>query len=272
MPERRAYALVSLRGGPSVTCSCVSAPAIAPAELPLPEYVKSRLGRRDTYVLDHGFDARSVGPDWWKDHLRAQRLNHTVRTFPSPLGERLTRANLFELGRTVTRLDSTDDQVLVFLWHVLAWGTGPGQRGNIRRIQSFAHAEDRIRNTELLREAARLARFGDPAAAYRALIRRGGGQIPGLGPAFFTKYLYFASEGTEGTRALILDARVAGALARAGWSSLPRQTGGGYSYNWYTATYASYCHLLHTWAAQESEKRDTPVYPDEIERALFQGE
>lgn len=249
----------------------MSAPAIAPAELPLPEYVKSRLSRRDAYVLDHGFDARSVGPDWWNDHLRAQQLNHTVRLFPSLLGERLTRANLFELGRTATRRDSTDDQVLVLLWHVLAWGTGPGQRGNIRRMQSFAHADDRVRNTELLREAARLARSGHPAAAYRTLIRRGGGQIPGLGPAFFTKYLYFASEGTEGTRALILDARVAGALARAGWSSLPRQAGGGYSYNWYTATYASYCDRLHTWAADESEKRDTDIYPDEIERALFEG-
>lgn len=238
----------------------------------MPEYVKGKLGRRDAYVLDHGFGARSVGPDWWSHHLRAQQLSQKVRLFPSLFGQRLTRANLFDLGRTATRPDSTDDQVLALLWHVLAWGTGPGQRGNIRRIESFAHSSGRVRNTELLRQAAQLARSGEPAAAYRTLIRRGGGQIPGLGPAFFTKYLYFASESTEGVRALILDARVAGALARAGWSSLPRQAGGGYSYNWYTATYGSYCDLLHAWAAVESEKRDTEIYPDEIERALFEGE
>lgn len=246
-------------------------PPVAPAGLPIPEYVKSRLGQRDEYVLNHGFDARTIGPDWWKQRLGAYGLSQNVRTFPHPLGERLTRQDLFILGHAASGDSATADDVLTLLWHVLAWGTGPSQRANVTRIRSFAESADRTRNTELLGQAAQLARAGDPASAYGKLIRRGGGQIPRLGPSFFTKYLYFASEATEGTRCLILDARVARNLARAGWSSLPRQARGSYSFNWYTATYVSYCHLLRDWAATQSGKRDAVILPDEIERALFVG-
>ena len=124
----------------------------------------------------------------------------------------------------------------------------------------------------LLRDAASFARDGDVEAAYRTLIREGGGQIRGFGPAFFTKFLYFTSEGAGGTQCLILDARVAGRLAEAGWSSLPWSKRSGYSYNWYTATYVSYCDLLARWAQEESGSLGHEVWPDEIERTLFEGD
>lgn len=38
-----------------------------------------------------------------------------------------------------------------------------------------------------------------------------------------------------------------------------------YSYNWYTATYVSYCELLERWAYQSGAE----VTPDMFERALF---
>lgn len=237
----------------------------------MPKYVRSRLGQRSEYVLDHGFSDKSVGSAWWNERLTSVGLNQRFASTERGGARRLTRRDLFELARPAGRSDASDDDVLTLLWHVLAWGTGGSQRGNDARVKAFANPADRQRNVGLLKQAIASARAGDPAAAYRSLIRRGGGQIPGLGPAFFTKFLYFASEDTSGTRCLILDARVAGSLAQAGWSSLPHSTSAGYSYNWYTATYASYCELLKRWAANESDRMDVHVCPDEIERALFQG-
>jgi hypothetical protein len=94
--------------------------------------------------------------------------------------------------------------------------------------------------------------------------------IPALGPAFFTKFLYFAGVGEGSTPCLILDARVAASLYEAGWTDLPRsarKNGYSFSYNWYTDTYVSYCELLKRWADAHGPK----TRPDEIERALFEG-
>ena len=246
-------------------------PAIAPRDLTLPAYVRSRLHHRDRYVLAHGFDSRTVGVDWWARRLRAHGLNQRVEVFDHGGAARLTRGDLFQLGSQAAGPDASKDQVLTFLWHVLAWGTDQSQRGNLKRIQAFMGEADRRQHTHLLAEALALAREGDAPSAYRALIRRGGGRVSGLGPAFFTKLLYFASEDCPGTRCLILDARVAGALAQAGWESLPRSPRNGYSYNWYTDTYASYCALLQRWANEESDAHSGRVWPDEIERSLFEG-
>lgn len=246
-------------------------PAIAPRDLALPAYVRSRLHHRDRYVLAHGFDSRTVGVDWWNRRLRAHGLNQRVQVFDHGDAACLTRGDLFQLGSQACGPEASEDQVLTFLWHVLAWGTDQSQRGNLKRIQAFMGEADRRQHTHLLAEALTLAREGDAPSAYRALIRRGGGRVSGLGPAFFTKLLYFASEDCPGTRCLILDARVAGALAQAGWESLPWSPRNGYSYNWYTDTYASYCALLQRWANEESDAHSGRVWPDEIERSLFEG-
>jgi hypothetical protein len=262
-----------MRGGVGTdTLRIVKGPAIAPIDMALPSYVRSRLGRRQEYVLDQGFDDSSVGADWWNERLLAQGLHQRVQLSDHGQTKLLTRHDLFELARPAARSNATDGEVLTLLWNVLVWGTGKSQRGNDKRIRAFARASDRLRNVGLLREAIAFARGGDAVSAYQLLIRRGGGQIRGLGPAFFTKLLYFASDGVEGTRCLILDARVAGSLSRAGWSSLPWSTRTGYSYNWFTVTYASYCELLRRWATDESDRRGAQVWPDEIERALFEAE
>ena len=223
-------------------------------------------------MLDHGVDEESVGADWWNERLHAEGLNQQVQLCDHGQTRLLTRQNLFEIAQPVARQNVTDMDVLTLLWHVLAWGTGQSQRGNATRIRAFVRAPDRQRNVRLLKDAIAFARGGDAASAYQTLIRRGGGQIRGLGPAFFTKLLYFASEGVDGGQCLILDARVAGSLSRAGWSSLPWSTRSGFSYNWYAATYATYCQLLGQWAADETDRLGARVWPDEIERALFEGE
>lgn len=60
-----------------------------------------------------------------------------------------------------------------------------------------------------------------------------------LGPAFFTKYLYFAGGGEPHHPCTILDVNVARALQdTCGWSSLPI-TGG-----WGSSAFDRYCTLL----------------------------
>ena len=247
----------------------MSAP-VPDSSLAMPKYVRSWLGDRPSTVLDHGFGPRKVGPEWWQRELAGHTLSQSVSTFDHDGEERLTRSDLFRLGATAVQPDADDDAILTFLWHVLAWGTDGGQRGNRQRIAAFADPDGRERNLALLRAALEAAAVGDPRAAYSTLIRPGRAAIRGLGPAFFTKVLYFASEGTSGTRCLILDARVAGNLYAAGWTSLPHR-GNNFSYNWFTTTYGAYCELLQRWAGEATQKRNTAIWPDEIERALFEG-
>lgn len=223
-----------------------------PTDLALPpsvaELVRSRT--RSDYVLAHGFDDELIRPAWWT------REGIEIR-FPSgdPARPTLTRADLFAMGRDV----DADADLLSFVWHVLAWGSGPSRRHNRQRID---HCRSHV---PLLRHAFDAARDGDPREAYGSLIRPGRARIPQFGPAFFSKFLYFASEGVA-PRCLILDARVARSLYQVGWSiapTYPKQ----FSYNWHTDTYVNYCELLRRWAAEASEE----VSPDMLERALFEG-
>ena len=252
----------------------------APDDLRMPPYVTTWLGRRDRSVLAHGFTEGELKPTWWTGALHSAGLadeGFTI-TVPSTADSvpKLTRGTLFDMA---TRLDVDSDgpEWLAFLWHVLAWGSGWSRRNNRERIHAFTDPEFRRERVSLLRDATKHARNGDPRGAYSALIRRGGGRIPGFGPAFFTKFLYFVSENVsaqEGSadrrRCLIFDARVARHLHAAGWMTLPHR-GQDFSANWYTDTYVSYCDLVHRWAAERTEGWGHVVAPDEIERALFAG-
>lgn len=237
----------------------------------MPDYVPSWLGDREASVLDHSFEAKFLGLDWWNSELAAAGFEHfTVTVDPNGRGaEKLTRGELFELGN---HMGDGDDAVLKFLWHVLAWGSATSHRQNRKRIMSLADTEHGADYLKLLREAAQISRDGGPDAAqgaYGVLIRKGGGVIPGLGPAFFTKFLYFAGGAGPAQSCLILDARVAGSLFKAGWTDLPSHAvkrGLSFSYNWYTDTYVSYCETLARWAEESGA-----VVPDEIEQALFAG-
>lgn len=254
----------------------------APDDLEVPQYVTTWLGRRDRSVLAHGFTESELGPTWWADAVRSEGLALDVSfaiTLPSTMDgvPRLTRHTLFEMA---DRLDASGDdgKWLAFLWHVLSWGSGRSRRNNRKRVHAFADPASRQERVSLLRHAAQHARRGDTRSAYSELIRRGGGKIPALGPAFFTKFLYFVTgdvhgEGAaprEDRRCLILDARVARSLHAAGWTTLPHR-GQNFSATWYTETYVSYCDLLHRWANQQSEAIGTVVASDELERALFAG-
>ncbi|GAB4085058.1 hypothetical protein GCM10028784_16880 [Myceligenerans cantabricum] len=254
----------------------------APEDLEIPPYVTTWLGHRDRSVLAHGFTQNELKTTWWTDAIRSEGLapgKDVAITLPPTMDgpSKLTRSALFDMAKRLDAHDD-DDQWLVFLWHVLAWGSGRSRRNNRARIRAFADPANRGDRVLLLRQAAEHARGGDTRSAYSTLIRPGGGTIPAFGPAFFTKFLYFAAgDGpcgeaapAEGRRCLIFDARVARNLHAAGWTTLPHRRSS-FSANWYTDTYVSYCDLLHRWAVQQSELLGAPVAPDEFERALFTG-
>jgi hypothetical protein len=99
----------------------------------------------------------------------------------------------------------------------------------------------------------------EPRAAYGLLYPNNHTAIPELGPAFFTKYLYFAGGGAAGHPCCILDENVALALHKTcGWRSLP-------SKNWLDTAYDRYAALLARWVTKHRLGR-----LDVIERWLFE--
>ncbi|MBN6039965.1 hypothetical protein [Amycolatopsis sp. 195334CR] len=184
-----------------------------------------------------------IRTQWWHDAI-------TTRGLPGkpPDGADLTRAQVWS---------AADEDVFTLLWRALAWGSGSYLRDNARRLDGvradLAHAE------KVLGAAAETARH-DPGAAY-GLLRPGPyNAIRSLGPAFFTKFLYFAGGGAPDHPCLILDRVVATALRdHAGWTSLYCTR------PWPAQTYQRYCDLLARWGRQHHRAAD------EFERALFAG-
>ncbi|MGY1840251.1 MULTISPECIES: 8-oxoguanine DNA glycosylase OGG fold protein [unclassified Modestobacter] len=217
--------------------------------LPVPEWLREQvLASSRDQLLQQGFD---VGRAWW--HARLDSCGMSADLFAD---DKLSRRDLFLLGEESVTSPLAARRLL---WASCAWGTGPSQRGNGRRIAGVARDPDKL--GQLLADAAALARR-DPSAGY-SLLHPKGNAIAGLGPAFSTKYLYFAGGGAADHGCLILDARVARRLHRTcGWTSLNGITG------WPAATYDRYIRLLGRWAAELSSD-DRRVAPDEIELRLF---
>jgi hypothetical protein len=182
-----------------------------------------------------------IREQWWHDKISARGLRGAL-----PAGPILTRAEVW----------APTDDVFTLLWRALAWGSGRFLRQNVRRLKSIA--DDVPRAERLLTKAMEESRK-DPAAAYAALRPGLRNEIRYLGPAFFTKFLYFAGGGNPEHPCLILDQRVAAALNdHCEWKSL-------HSGNWPTVTYERYCTLLKRWAEEHR------CAADEIEFTLFNG-
>jgi hypothetical protein len=232
--------------------------------LVLPRQCRTELAQpRSHRVLGHSV---TVNLDWWNERLTESWLPGAPIAGIDGSGVMVTagsaqisRQQLFTLAGYVME---GGEAALRLLWHVLAWGTGTKPRQCRKRLASVAAAPYDV--AALLQRSTEAARR-DPVAGYRLLYpdsRRYA--IKHLGAAFFTKYLYFAGHGQPEHRALILDDRVAEALHRlCNWTSL--KTGG----HWPAETYARYCKLLTRWAREETEALGRPVWPDEIERWLF---
>ncbi|MCX5069463.1 hypothetical protein OOJ91_26810 [Micromonospora lupini] len=143
---------------------------------------------------------------------------------------------------------------------VLIWGYGPIGYGPWRAATSLGGDPTGQRLAAALDEVSTSP--SDEAVlrtAYRRFRDPGQARLPWLGPAFFTKVLYFVGyrPGAGGVQPLILDRVVAGRLpAEAG---ITRRNG------WSSEEWLAYLR----WAADQARSRG--IEPDEVELAVFQG-
>ncbi|MGP6172830.1 8-oxoguanine DNA glycosylase OGG fold protein [Corynebacterium sp. A21] len=184
-----------------------------------------------------------------EDELRRQGFEHRI------LGDWITRTQLFELAGWA---QESREGALTLLWNSLAWAEGRANRNNRRRIRVVAADQERI--ADVLIAAARLSHI-DGATAYTRLLHGiRSPEIPTVGAAVFSKYLYFCGGGRVGHQCLILDRHIADGLVEAGWEGMRRS-------NWSAAEYTEYLDLLESWRVTL-----TPEHPrlrvDLIERAL----
>ncbi|MFF8841390.1 hypothetical protein ACF08N_01470 [Streptomyces sp. NPDC015127] len=138
----------------------------------------------------------------------------------------------------------------------LVWGSGTKARSVARRAEIFPKSS--VRDIEERLECGlKVLRQQGAVDAYFAFNNEQ--KIPHLGPAFFTKVLYFAGhdQPVGPWRPLILDSVVARALRAADRGT--RWPGAG----WTTPKYTRYLSLAHDHARQAG------VLPDQVEAALF---
>lgn len=223
--------------------------------LPLPDACTRWARSADPHAVIHQHSIQ-VNLTWWNALLARHGLAATVtgkdRTGASAREGRaaISRGDLFHSAEGA----HLPETAVPLLWQTLAWGSGNKVRLNAKRVAAVAANPTTI--AAALADAARAART-DPATAYAILNPNRKPVVPYLGPAFFTKFLYFAGCGEARHPCLILDSRVAAALNHAGWASL--KTSGG----WPPATYQRYCDLVGRWSEQVGARRDM------IERWLF---
>ncbi len=161
---------------------------------------------------------------WWADH------GITIDS------SELNRDTLFALAARCR--ESANADWVSFLWHVLAWGVMGDYRNTPTIVASAASAEQRVRLNGILRRAAEASHRGEIRSAYTAIR----GKVSRLGPAFFSKFLYFTGNRRSSAPAsVILDSRVNAAVFTL--------TGRDYSEQ-KAATYEGFCNDMHMWSQQ----------------------
>lgn len=169
--------------------------------------------------------------------------------------EDLSRADVFDLAATA-RSSDTDEDLYSLFWHVIAWGIVGSFRNAAPMAREAQTAAGREQIVNAMRNGSTFSYEGDLRDAYETFSSRL--KIRRLGPAFFTKMIYFTgNRDSDKPRGLILDDRVRGALFAL-------------SGEWYGAggskaakRYETYCHEIH----YQAENGSTTV--DAIENRLY---
>lgn len=195
----------------------------------------------------------------------------TPRLSSWPALERILTDNRYSVDigsgrRTITRqnvrtairaMDLTvSEQVRAAFTLTVLWGSGVRSR-SYRNLPRALTAADCVTQ---LRTAAIACRGGNYGEAYRTMA------LPGIGPAFFTKWFAFAGHVANNPRnPLILDARVRRTLTQT--LSIGADELGGSRVSPATR-YVAYIELLHQWADQ-LRAQGSNVNAEKIEYALF---
>lgn len=164
-----------------------------------------------------------------------------------------------ESTRVAVQSQLASDQLLGAFAAAMVWGYGTTGYGPARteRVLTGAYSHGTLRPVVevSLRQSVTIARDQGSVAAYRYLNNEG--HIPYLGPAFFTKWLYFitATAGvTDPEAAPILDAQVIRWLRSH--SELHLKPG-------LTADYERYIVTLRAWGTRHG------LSPAQVEREIF---
>ncbi|MCC3265900.1 hypothetical protein [Arthrobacter gengyunqii] len=120
----------------------------------------------------------------------------------------VSRGDVFELGAR----EITPENAFQLLSYSLAWGLGMRARNFNKRLDGLA--EDPERAAKLLVRAWTVVRSGERAEDVYSILTTSKGKawITQFGPAFSTKFLYFAQGPDVPPRYLILDEKVASHL------------------------------------------------------------
>lgn len=207
-------------------------------------------------VMKHGVDVDAAR---WRAELAKRDLPALTGMLGSLDRVSLARRDVFEIGDR----ERTPENAFQLFYYSLSWGLGLKAPRLHHRLDNFAsHREEA---SELLVTAWNSVRDGDSAKAAFSVLTSddGAGRIPWFGPAFSTKFLYFAQGAAAEPRLLSLDRDVAANLARDAWPDATTDV-------WVPELYAQYCALLTDWADEASRDSsvDRTVRADEIELAL----
>lgn len=194
--------------------------------------------------------------DRWINHvLDLPEVEKVIRQLPDMIDREAVRLVAAE------RLGA--GEVLAAFVPAMIWGYGNAEYGPMRvrwvltgiRGADARKAPVATSVADKLGSAATVVRREGAVAGFRLLNNEG--RVKHLGPAFFTKWLYFASasDGPDGGRAApILDKQVVGWLDKhAGIKLNPNKT----------AAYQHYVEVLGAWGA-EFERT-----PAQVEQAIF---
>lgn len=187
---------------------------------------------------------------------------------------RVCRSDLFAIAAPMTE-ELSPREAVAFAVNVNAWGYGPTGYGYSRTRKTFDYGDAEAGTRAA--EAIRILRACGPAAAYHYLYNKGAnesgatGHVRNWGPAFFTKFLYFADPGNqpaakpEHPTALVLDQFLAAAVN----TLTPTHPVGKFKKNgWTTPQYAFYISLLNRLASDVSTDTE-PVSGGMVEAVLF---
>jgi hypothetical protein len=199
----------------------------------------------------------NVRLDKWRQQIPAD-------AWPDDLPEKsaLWRQDVFALANSWR---AGSGGVRALLVAACMWGTGTRGYGPARTLAALNADPDGAKlehNLKALRQEH--PSEDDLLAAYQMFNKASPTHLHRLGPAFFSKLLYFAGyrRGVGGVQPLILDKWVAGRLpAEAG----PARALG---WGWPSAQWIAYLR----WAAGQASRPEFGGEPDAVEMALFNGE
>lgn len=159
---------------------------------------------REAQVLGQRFTPKT---QWWKDELAAAGWDSQGKlAADAPASVEVSRSDLFSVAAGVhDGVVRPED----FAFNVLLWGSGESRRNNRARIRSIVESG----GGECLKSALELSR-SDAEASFNAFKPRGRNRFKYLGPAFFTKLMYFYGAGSLEHKPLIVDLRVLRTLSR----------------------------------------------------------